>query len=132
MTGAGGGMGGGDNRGPAGKEVGTWEECGRIGRLLAEEALRIVQSAPVQHEPKLACFAKTISFPVDSPMMRKIIQGSPLGYTPSADDQVATQLNVLNVGNAQILTIPVEARLNIGFYLQRRMHARHNLLFCMS
>ena len=132
MNSAQGGMVTADNRGPAGKDIGTWAECGRIGRLLAEEALRIVQSAPVQSEPKLACFAKTISFPVDSLMMRKIIQGSPLGYPRSADDQVATQLNVVNVGNAQILTIPGEALPNIGFYLKRKMRGQHNLLFGLT
>src|SRR5260370_28215627 len=64
--------------------------------------------------------------------MRKISPGSPLGYTPSADDQVATQLNVLNVGNGQILTIPGEALPNIGYYLKRKMRGEHNLLFGLT
>ena len=35
-----------DNRLPGGREARTWEECQRIGRLLADEALRIVSDAP--------------------------------------------------------------------------------------
>src|SRR5207237_9530600 len=37
-----------------------------------------------------------------------------------------------NLGNAQILTIPGEALPNIGFYLKRKMHGQHNLLFGLT
>ena len=37
--------------------------------------------------------------------------------------------NVVNLGDAQILTIPGEALPNIGFYLKRKMHGGQNLLF---
>jgi hypothetical protein len=39
---------------------------------------------------------------------------------------------VVNLGNAQILTIPGEAMPNIGFYLKRKMHGTHNLLFGLT
>src|SRR5207244_9285811 len=42
---------------------------------------------------------------------------------------VTTQLNLINLGTAQILTIPGEALPNIGFYLKRKMHGQSNLLF---
>src|SRR2546426_12131327 len=61
MNSAQGGMVTADNRGPDGKGIRTWAECQRIGTLLADEALRIVQSAPEQQNPKLSCAAKTIS-----------------------------------------------------------------------
>ena len=41
-------------------------------------------------------------------------------------------MNLLNVGNAQILTIPGEALPNIGFYLKRKMRGEHNLLFGLT
>ena len=43
-----------DVRGPDGKDVQTWEECVRIGELLADEALRVVQDAPA-HERRGSC-----------------------------------------------------------------------------
>ena len=46
MNSAQGGMVTADNRQPGGKEARSWEECQRIGRLLADEALRIVSDAP--------------------------------------------------------------------------------------
>ncbi|GMV91004.1 MAG: hypothetical protein AMXMBFR82_07820 [Candidatus Hydrogenedentota bacterium] len=132
MNGAQGGMVTADCRGPDGKDIQTWEECQRIGNLLADEALRIVANAPIQEDPELYCAETTVSFPIESEMMLAIVKNSPLGY-PIADDNVAdTQVNLVNLGNAQILTIPGEALPNIGFYLKRNMYGEHNFLFGLT
>jgi hypothetical protein len=120
-----------DNRLPGGKEARTWEECQRIGRLLADEALRIVSDAPEQDSPRLYCAARTLSLPVDAPLMRELLKSLP--GSPGADAaSVTTQLNLINLGNAQILTIPGEALPNIGYYLKRKMQGEHNLLFGLT
>ena len=132
MNSAQGGMVTADNRAPDGKSIRTWAECLRIGNLLADEALRIVQSAPEQKNPKLSCAAKTISFPVESPLLRAVMKSSLLRYPTEDPNRITTQLNLLNVGNAQILTIPGEALPNIGYYLKRKMRGEHNLLFGLT
>jgi len=132
MNSAQGGMVTADNRGPDGKSVRTWDECVRIGHLLADEALRIVQAAPEQKNPKLFCAAGTVTFPVDSPLLRAVMTNSPLHYPTKDPNHVATQLNLVNIGNAQILTIPGEALPNIGYYLKRKMRGEHNLLFGLT
>jgi hypothetical protein len=119
-----------DNRLPKG-EANTWEECQRIGKLLAEEALRIVENAPVQAAPKLFCAARTLALPVDSAEMRGLLKQMP-GYDPATGNTLTTQLNLINLGNAQILTIPGEALPNIGYYLKRKMHGEHNMLFGLT
>jgi hypothetical protein len=129
MNGAQGGMVTADNRLPGGKEARSYEECIRIGHLLADEALRIVEKAPEQKSPRVFCDARTISFPVDSPQLRAVMAASPLNLGTKDNTKVSTQLNLLNIGNAQILTIPGEALPNIGFYLKRNMRGEHNLLF---
>jgi hypothetical protein len=48
------------------------------------------------------------------------------------DKSVSTQVNVVNLGNSQILTIPGEALPNIGFYLKRKMKGENNLLFGLT
>lgn len=121
-----------DCRGPDGKDIQTWAECERIGRLLADEALRLVAEAPAQPDPPIFCAAKTVTFPVDSPLMRAILKSSPLGFAGQEEDRVSTQVNLINLGSAQILTIPGEALPNIGFYLKRKMHGQHNLLFGLT
>jgi len=132
MNSAQGGMVTADNRGPDGKSLRTWAECQRIGTLLADEALRIVQPAPEQKNPKVSCAARTISFPVESPLLLAIMKSSPL-LNPAGDStRVTTQLNLVNVGNAQILTVPGEALPNIGYYVKRKMRGEHNLLFGLT
>ncbi len=131
MNSAQGGMVTADNRLPGGGEARDWNECKRIGTLLADEALRIVKDAPMQSEPKLFCAARMISLPVDSPGMRALMKQMPAGGATNGET-VVTQVNVVDLGNAQILTIPGEALPNIGFYLKRKMHGEHNLLFGLT
>ena len=131
MNSAQGGMVTADNRASNGKDARTWEECQRIGTLLADEALRIVQSAPLQAAPKLYCASRRLTLPVDSAEMRELMKHMP-GYDSSAGNNVATQLNLINIGDAQILTIPGEALPNIGYYLKRKMRGQHNLLFGLT
>ena len=132
MNSAQGGMVTADCRGPDGKDIQTWEECIRIGQLLADEAIRIVADAPVQEDPTLFCASTTVEFPVENEMLRTVVRLSPLGFQLSDKGTVATRINVVNLGNAQILTIPGEALPNIGFYLKRNMHGEHNLLFGLT
>ena len=131
MNSAQGGMVTADNRRPGNKESRSWEECLRIGGLLADEALRIVKEAPEQSSPKLFCAARTITFPVDSPLMRLLLKELP-GAAPASEGKLSTQMNLINIGTAQILTIPGEALPNIGYYLKRKMHGGQNLLFGLT
>ncbi|MDR3633523.1 MAG: hypothetical protein P4L84_06785 [Isosphaeraceae bacterium] len=110
----------------------SWDECLRIGRLMASEALRIVKDAPEQKDPTLFCDAIRVRFPVDSLLMWAVILGSPLHYPHNEDKSINARINLVNLGDAQILTIPGEALPNIGFYLKRKMRGTHNLLFGLT
>jgi hypothetical protein len=110
----------------------TWEECVRIGELMAAEAERIIKDAKPQTDPPLACYAREVKFPVASDLMWIIILESPLKYPYNKDKSITTRLNLVNIGNAQILTIPGEALPNIGYYLKRHMKGDHNLLFGLT
>jgi hypothetical protein len=110
----------------------TWEECERIGRLMAGEATRILKDVSPQHDPQLRCEAMEENFPVESPAMWAVITGSPLRYPHNEDRTIDVRINLVNLGDAQILTIPGEALPNIGFYLKRKMHGKHNLLFGLT
>lgn len=110
----------------------TWSECLRIGNTMADEALRLIQDAPVQKAPTLFCDSIAVKFPVDSDLLWNAVLASPLKYPHNPDRTVSSQINVVNLGNAQILTIPGEALPNIGFYLKRKMHGEHNLLFGLT
>lgn len=132
MNSAQGGMVTADNRRPGGKEVKTWEECVRIGYLLADEALRIVSSAEIQEDPGLYCTAREVQFPVESELIRFVFAHSPFDYQLGPENTVTTRVNLLNIGTAQVLTIPGEALPNIGYFLKRKMKTEHPFLFGLT
>ncbi len=135
MNSAEGGMVTADNRRENGQEANNWEECIRIGHLLADEALRIIEAAPVQENPELYCTSKTVEFPIDSEEMKHVFQNSPVLSQAVQDkdySKVSTRLNLLNIGNAQVITIPGEALPNIGFYLKRNMKTSLPFLFGLT
>ncbi|MCB1098710.1 MAG: hypothetical protein KDN22_24270 [Verrucomicrobiae bacterium] len=134
VNGAQGGMVTADNRDPeTGEDIGTWEECQRIGSLLADEALRIIATDTTRDPaPILRCHARRVAFPVESSMMRAIIERSPLGIKMNDDNAIETNINVIELGDARIATIPGEALPNIGYYLKRKMGGGQNLLFGLT
>jgi hypothetical protein len=132
MNSAQGGMVTADTRIANGQEANTWEECGRIGNLLADEALRLVETAPLEKDPELACSASVVTFPIDSEIMRYILKNSPLKMKASADNTVSTVVNYVKVGSARALTIPGEALPNIGFYVKRKMNTPKAFLFGLT
>jgi len=132
MNGAQGGMVTADNRRAHGEEANDWTECIRIGELMADEALRIIDEAEVQDNPDLYCTSRTIDFPVDSEMMRFILNNSPLGLGTSESNTISTSINLLNIGNAQAITIPGEALPNIGYYIKRHMPTEQAFLFGLT
>ena len=110
----------------------SWDECLRIGRLMADEALRLVKDVPEQNNPSLFCDSIAVRFPVESRTMWAVVTGSPLNYPHNDDQSINARVNLVNLGNAQVLTIPGEALPNIGFYLKRKMRGTHNLLFGLT
>ncbi len=132
MNSAQGGMVTADNRLGDGKEANDWAECKRNGELLADEALRIIGDAKIQKNPDIYCTSKIVEFPVESEMMRLILNNSPLGMGTTKENTINTRVNLLNIGTAQVLTIPGEALPNIGFYLKRKMPTEHAFLFGLT
>ena len=94
--------------------------------------MRIVKDAPEQKDPRLFCDSVSVRFPVDSTPMWAVVTNSPLKYPHNNDHSINARINLINLGNAQILTIPGEALPNIGFYLKRKMSGKNNLLFGLT
>lgn len=103
------------------KDIGTWEECERIGRTMAEEALRIVADASPEAAPVVEARFRDVRFPVDSDDLWAVVTHSPLGYPhDEATRTIGVTLAMVDLGPARILTIPGEALPNIGGYLKRK------------
>lgn len=135
MNSAQGGMVTADNRKENGIEANDWNECIRIGNLMADEALRIIGTAQTLENPSLFCASKTIEFSIESETMQYVLKNSPLVSEEDRDSdftKIATRINLLNIGEAQILTIPGEALPNIGFYVKRHMKTGQPFLFGLT
>lgn len=132
MNGAQGGMVTADNRRADGGEANDYEECMRIGNLLADQALEIIGGAPTQTDPPIHNTFQQVEFSVDSPALQFILNNSPHQYKVVSGNVVSTQMNLVTIGSAQILTIPGEALPNIGFYLKRKMKTDQAFLFGLT
>lgn len=136
MNSAQGGMVTADTRLENGAEANDWNECIRIGNLMADEALRIIKPAPVQKDPHLFCASKMFELPVENEAMKFVFEHSPVakmsGKKVNDYSKVETQVNLLNIGSAQVLTIPGEALPNIGFYLKRHLKTDQPFLFGLT
>lgn len=111
---------------------GDWAECQRIGHQLADESLRFLKAAKPEVVQLLRSHSVSVRFPVDNPLMRQIIAGSPLKYPHEADGSIQAQINLVRIGSLDILTVPGEALPNIGFYLKRKMRGQHNWVFGLT
>ncbi len=110
----------------------TWEECLRIGNLMASEALRLIGPAKPAKEPAVHVSAQSVRFPVQSPQLWAVVTQSPLKYRKNPDQSINATINLVNLGDTQIITAPGEALPNIGFYLKRKMRGKHNLVFGLT
>lgn len=131
FNGALGGMVTADNRRQIG-ENNTWDECIRIGHLLGNEVLRIVNGVSVVKEPELSVKYQTLEFSVESSIMKFILEKSPMGYSVTKEGKITTIQNLIKLGPAAILTIPGEALPNIGYYLKRKMNTDYPFLFGLT
>jgi hypothetical protein len=101
---------------------------------MADEALRIIEPAKTQENPELFCASKTIEFPIESEIMQYVLKNSPMVSNEDRNDftKISTRLNLLNIGTAQVITIPGEALPNIGFYVKRHMKTSQPFLFGLT
>jgi hypothetical protein len=64
--------------------------------------------------------------------MRHVLDHSPYKDQIGDDYVLTTQVNLVNIGTAQLLTIPGEALPNIGFYLKRKMNTDQAFLLGLT
>lgn len=121
-----------DNRLDDGKEANDWNECIRIGELLADESLRIISDAQIQTDPVINIASKEVTFPIETDLMKFILKHSIIDYKIPNAEQISTTINLINIGTAQIITIPGEALPNIGFYIKRKMKTKNPFLFGLT
>jgi hypothetical protein len=61
-----------------------------------------------------------------------VITGSPIRQPHNEDRTIDVRINLVTLGDAQILTIPAAALPNIVSFLRRKMHGKHKMLFGLT
>jgi hypothetical protein len=64
--------------------------------------------------------------------MRYFLSHSPIKDDGKRENYISTRLNLLNIGPAQILTVPGEALPNVGYYVKRNMATKMPFLFGLT
>src|SRR5690606_39640569 len=68
-----------------------------------------------------------------SPLILQLFGSSGLDYASVSDGtNISTQMNLINLGTAQLVNIPGEALPNIGYYLKRKMPTEHAFLLGLT
>ena len=83
-------------------------------------------------DPHVQIRTREVKFPVTSPLMQQIMDGTGFGSQDENGYFVSTVLAMLDIGTARILTIPGEALPNIGYYLKRKMNTPHAFVFGLT
>ena len=65
-------------------------------------------------------------------MIWDVVVKSPLKYTRNTDRSITAKVDIVQIGNARLLTIPRESMPNIGFFLKQELGAENNLLFGLT
>jgi hypothetical protein len=100
---------------------------------MADEAQRLIKDSTAQTAPELSCLSRNVRFPVDSDILWQVFLYSPLNHQADRKDRVMeVPVNLINLGDCQIASIPGEALPNIGFYLKRKMAGEHKFLFGLT
>ena len=107
-----------------GREVHDFKEAERVGRAVAETALKALYSGARLSSPEMI-FAKRIFYlPVENPLYNLF------AHTPKITRKFywgnfQTELNYLRLGDWELLTVPGEAYPKLGFSLKDKLSARY-------
>jgi len=110
----------------------TFEEAERIGRTIAEAALRALREKSETGAVRdLEIRRETLTLPVENERFRTLHDLGVLKRVVE-DDAIETEVSLLRVGEAEILTIPGEALPRIGLQLKARMRGKYKFLVCLA
>ena len=97
--------------------------------LIVDKNKNLITIPEHYQQQTCVCFQHIL---LHSELMRALIDNSSMKLNLSRGYNIKTNVNLLNIGTAQILTIPGEALPNIGFYLKRNMNTDQAFLFGLT
>jgi len=116
---------------PEGKEAHSFEEAERVGSAVAKAAEQALASGERVKNPELV-FARLIFYlPVENVLYNTAAR-TPLITRQFYRGNFQTEVNLLRLGPAEIITIPGEAYPKIGLAIKREMKSRYKFIIGLA
>jgi hypothetical protein len=110
----------------------TFEEAERIGSTVAEKAIEAAQKAEVQENVKIVLKKEKIQVPMENPGFIALMEAGILPEHLLIDGKVRTEVNLIEIGDAQIATFPGEALPKLGLSAKTEMKAKYKFIFGLT
>lgn len=110
----------------------SFEEAERIGSTVAEKAIEAAQRAEVQENVKIVLKKGKIQVPMENPGFMALMEAGILPEELLIDGKVRTEVNLIEIGDAQIATFPGEALPKLGLKAKKEMKAKYKFIFGLA
>lgn len=110
----------------------TFEEAARIGTTIAAKAIKAAQRAETQERVKIVLKRGQIEIPLENPNFMALIEAHILPKEMLTDGKVRTEVNLIEIGEAQIATFPGEAFPKLGLRIKEKMKAKYKFIFGLA
>jgi hypothetical protein len=113
-------------------QANTFEEAERIGTTIAEKAIEAAQKAEVQEKARIVFKKAKIEATLENPGLKELIEAQILVQEPFIDGKGQTEVNFIQIGDAQIATFPGEALPKLGLRVKDKMNAKYKFIFGLA
>jgi len=121
-----------DNRGEDGEERNTFAEAERIGKIVAQKTIEAASKAQEQNSTSIIFRHGTVRVPMENPQFLALAESGILPKEMFRDGYVETEVNVIQIGDAQIATFPGEALPKLGLRVKDAMTVPYKFVFGLA
>lgn len=121
-----------DNQGEDGEDRHTFSEAERIGKIVAQKAIEATLNAREQDSVTIIFRHGTVRVPMENPQFLALAEAGILPKEMFGDGYVETEVNVIQIGDAQIATFPGEALPKLGLRVKDAMTVPYKFVFGLA
>jgi len=121
-----------DNRGEDGEDRNTFSEAERIGNIVARRAIEAAANAQEQESTAIAFLHGAVRVPMENPGFLMLTEAGILPKEMFRNGYVETEVNVIQIGDAQIATFPGEVLPKLGLRVKDAMSVPYKFVFGLA
>jgi len=121
-----------DNRGEDGEDRNTFSEAERIGNIVAQKAIEAAANAQKQESTDIVFLHGAVRVPMENPGFLMLTEAGILPKEMFRNGYVETEVNVIQIGDAQIATFPGEVLPKLGLRVKDAMSVPYKFVFGLA